>query len=473
MKLGIVAAVGAWLVAGALAAQSPDGPFDLVVANGRVMDPESNTDAIGHVGITGGTIRAVSASPLRGRASIDAAGLVVAPGFIDLHQHGHSPADYRRKAADGVTSALELEVGTADIDRWYGARAGTAAIHHGVSVGHIPVRMAVMNDPGDFLPSGPAASREATDDEVVQIRAGLGRGLARGAAGVGFGIAYTPGASRWEIAEMFEAAGAAGAPAYVHMRGGDVVAAFEEVLALAVASGAPLHVVHAQSSGGRQTPRLLRLLGLARGRGVDVTTEMYPYTASQTRIESALYDGWEKYPDERFQTLLWPATGERLTRESFAKYRQQGGSVISFGNTEDVVRGAITVPLTMVASDGSATHPRGTGTFARALGRYVREQNALTLMAALRKMTLMPAQRLEARVPAARNKGRIRAGADADITIFDPATVIDEATYEAPTRPSRGIVHVLVAGTPVVRDRAILEGAAPGQPLRAAVGDRP
>jgi N-acyl-D-aspartate/D-glutamate deacylase len=456
-----------------VAAQTPStGPYDIVIANGRVMDPESNTDGVRYVGVTGGSIRAISETPLQGRASIDATGLVVAPGFIDLHQHGQTAADYRRKAADGVTTALELEVGTADVDRWYDARAGKAAINYGASVGHIPVRMAVLNDPGEFLPSGPAANREASELEIAEIKAGLMRGLARGAVGVGFGIAYTPQAARWEIAEMFAVAGAVGAPAFVHMRGGDVIAAFEEVLALAVASGAPLHVVHAQSSGGRQTPALLRLVGRARGRGVDVTTEMYPYTASQTRIESALYDNWEQYTDERFQSLLWPATGERLTRETFAKYRKQGGSVISFGNTEEVVTGAVVDPLTMIASDGSATHPRGAGTFARVLGRYVREGGNLTLMNALRKMTLMPAQRLEARVPAAHNKGRLRVGADADITIFDPATVNDEATYEAPTRTSRGIVHVVVGGVAVVRDRQAVENAIPGQPVRAVVTPR-
>ena len=474
MKHLLPAACAALLAAVHLVAQAPTtGPFDLVIANGRVIDPESNTDAVRHVGISGGVVRAVSATPIQGRASIDARGLVVAPGFIDLHQHGQTSADYVRKAADGVTTALELEVGTANVDAWYAEREGKSAINFGASIGHIPVRMAVMKDAGSFLPSGPAANQEATALQIVDIKASLARGLARGAVGVGLGVAYTPQAARTEIADVFDVAGRVGSPVYVHMRGGDAIAAFEEVLALAAVTGAPLHVVHAQSSGGRQTPALLELVGRARGRGIDVTTEMYPYTASQTRIESALYDDWERYSDERFQTLLWPATGERLTRETFAKYRKQGGSVISFGNTEEVVMGAVADPLTMIASDGSATHPRGAGTFARVLGRYVRERGALPLMTAIRKMTLMPAQRLETRVRSARAKGRLSSGADADITIFDPATVIDDATYEAPARTSRGIVHVLVAGTAVIRDGRVVEGAVPGKPLRADSAARP
>ena len=467
VKRSVLVACCALLSALPLLAQAPAEPFDLVIANGRLIDPETNTNGVRFIGITGGTVRAVSETTLQGRATIDARGLIVAPGFIDLHQHGQTAADYLRKAADGVTTALELEVGTADIDAFYDSRAGKSAINFGATIGHIPVRMAVMKDPGSFLPSGPAANQEATALQLVDIKAGLARGLARGAVGVGLGVAYTPQAARTEIMEVFEVAASVGSPIYVHMRGGDPIAAFEEVLALAAATGAPLHVVHAQSSGGRQTPALLQLLGRAHGRGIDVTTEMYPYTASQTRIESALYDDWERFTDERFQTLLWPATGERLTRETFAKYRKQGGSVISFGNTEEVVIGAVADPLTMIASDGSATHPRGAGTFSRVLGRYVRERGALSLTTAIRKMTLMPAQRLEGRVHGARAKGRIGPGADADITVFDPATVVDEATYEAPARASRGIVHVLVAGTPVIRDSKIVEGAFPGRALRA------
>ena len=456
------------LFSAAIAARQASTTYDVVFSGGRTIDPDSGLDAIRHVGITGGTIRAVSATPLQGRVTVDAGRLVVAPGFVDLHQHAHTPDAYRLKAADGVTTAFELEVGVGDVDAWYSERNGTATINYGASIGHIPVRMKVMGDPGDFLPSGAAAQREATDAEVEQIKAGIRRGLARGAVGVGFGIAYTPQAARTEILDVFAEAGRAGAPAFVHMRGGDALASTQEVLASAVLTGTPLHIVHVQSTGGRQTGNVLRLIAMARERGVDVTTEMYPYIASATRIESALYDNWQQFPDTRFQTLLWPATGERLTRELFAKYRAIGGTVISFGNTEDVVSLAVGHPLTMIASDGSLLHPRGSGTYARVLGRYVREQKALTLVDALRKMTIMPARRLEKLIPAMQRKGRLAVGADADITVFDPERVIDVATFEQPATGSAGIQHVLVAGTFVVRDGTPV-AALPGQAMRGAI----
>lgn len=451
---------------GAVALGQGAASYDLVLAGGRVIDPGSGLDAVRHVGIAGGSVRAVSASPLQGRVTIDAAGLVVAPGFVDLHQHGHTPEDYQLKAADGVTTAFELEIGVNDIDAWYAARSGKSAINYGASVGHAAVRMKVMGDPGAFLPSGPAGTREATAAELEQIKTGVRRGLERGAVGVGLGIAYTPVATHTEILDVFAEAGRAGAPVFVHMRDGDAVAATHEVLALALATGTPLHVVHVQSTGRRQTADILRLIGMARHRGFDVTTEMYPYTAGSSKIESTRFDNWEQFPDERFQDFLWPATGERLTRELFAKYRKIGGPVVQFGNTEEVVSLAIAHPLTMVASDGGPAHPRGSGTYARVLGRYVREQKALTLVDALRKMTIMPARRLEKLIPAMQRKGRISVGADADITIFDPERVIDAATYEAPATASIGMRHVLVGGTFVVRDARLQAGAFPGQAIR-------
>ena len=155
--------------------------YDAVITNGRVMDPESGLDAVRNVGILAGKIRAISTGSLVGKTKIDAKGLVIAPGFIDLHQHGQDAENDKVKAADGVTTSLELEVGVADVDSWYAARAKNALINFGASVGHIPVRMAVMHDPGGLLPAGDAAHRPATAAELEQIQAGIEKGLHRGA----------------------------------------------------------------------------------------------------------------------------------------------------------------------------------------------------------------------------------------------------------------------------------------------------
>ena len=454
--------------------------YDIVILNGRVMDPESSVDAVRNVGITGGTIRAISGEALRGKRTIDAKGLVVAPGFIDLHSHGQDAENYRLKAMDGVTTALELEVGTADVDRWYAARAGKALIHCGVAVGHIPVRMKVMHDGGTFLPSGDAAHKSASDAEIEEFQRQIETGLQRGALAVGFGINYTAAASRWEILQMFRVAARFGAPCHVHIRHvglkepANSIQAVEEVIAASAITGAALHIVHISSMGLRATPRLLTMIAEAQAHGLDVTTECYPYTATCTRIESALYDeGWQQVWDMDYKDLEWVATGERLTAESFSRYRKTGGSVIGHAIPPDVALAAVASPLTMIASDGVLSHgkghPRSSGSYARVLGKYVREEKALTLMDALRKMTVMPAQRLEKRAPMMKNKGRIRAGADADLTLFDPERVIDKATYAEPARPSEGIPFVLVNGVVVVKDGKLQEGISPGRPVRAPV----
>lgn len=452
------------------------GVFDLVIENGRIVDPESGLDGVRNVGIRGGKIVAIDVNPLGGRRRIDARGLVVAPGFIDLHRHGQDAENYRHAALDGVTSVLELEVGAADIDGWYREREPGQLINYGVAIGHIPVRMAVMNDPGDFLPSGPAANRAATDAEVAEMRRRIEEGLRAGAVAVGFGTAYTPAASQWEVLEMFRAAGAARASAHIHVRSG--IQGVQEAIANAVVTGTPLHIVHINSTGGNNVGRMLQLIGEAQARGLDVTTEAYPYNRGSTRIESSLYDNWEKMSDEAIGQTIWVATGEFLTRESFARYRKIGGSVIQAPGRMENVQLAINSPLTMIASDGSRMkdgkgHPRSTGTYSQVLGRYVREAGTLTLMEALRKMTLMPARRLEARVPAMREKGRVRAGADADLVVFDPARVIDRSTYQQQALPPDGIVYVIVGGVEVVSRGQIVESVAPGRAIRAPRADGP
>ena len=421
------------------------------------------------------------------RDTVSARGLVVAPGFIDLHAHGQDSTNYAFLARDGVTTALELEVGTYPVAPWYARRAGKALVNHGVSVGHIAARRAmldadssaegseVISAAGQFVRAPIAPAR------LPELARRVDDGLRDGALGVGMGINYTPAATREEILHTFRAAAARRAPVFVHLRyaglleGAGGVVALQEVLADAAATGAPLHVVHVTSVGLAATPTLLALVDGARARGLDVTTEAYPYTAGATYLQSAIFDdGWQERLGISFGDILWPATGERLTAESFARYRRQGGLAVIFSIPESAADQAYRLPHVIVASDAGFTvangrpigHPRSAGTHARVLGRYVRERGVLSLMDAVRKMTLLPARRLEGLAPGMRRKGRVAVGADADLTVFDAARVIDRSTFEEPTQFSAGVVHVLVHGVPVVRGERLVPDVAPGRAVR-------
>ena len=465
MRTSIVRA----LAFGLLTSACSPGDYDIVIQGGRVMDPESGLDAVMNVGIRAGRIEAVTDDALTGARVIDAASFVVAPGFIDLHQHAQNRQAYALTVADGVTSTLELEVGTNDVAGWYLSREGGQLVNYGVSIGHVPVRMAVMGDAGDFLPSGPGGYGAASEDQISEMAGRIEEGLTQGAVAVGFGTAYTPAATMAEVETMFRISSRHGASAHIHTRGG--LDGLRETIATAARADVPLHVVHANSSGGARTTEYLDIIGRARTDGLDVTTEAYPYGAGMTAIESALFDSWETWSDDRFGTHQWVETGERLTRETFGRYRAEGGNIITHSRTEEMTLAAIANPITMIASDGfmqdGRGHPRTSGTYAKVLGRYVRDQGVVDLMDALRRMSLEPARRLEARVPQMREKGRVRVGADADITIFDPRTVIDRSTYVDATITSQGIEYVLVNGVLVIDGGELVEGVLPGEPIRA------
>ena len=464
----------------------PEAP-ELVFQDVRVMDPESGLDAVRYVGITDGTIVAISETPIEAPEVVDASGLVLAPGFIDLHAHGQDAVSNRLQALDGVTAALELELGVYPVADWIAAREGDAVIHYGASVGHLGARIKLFHDADlgswatlspertDLLTFSDFENKDTTDEERTRLKELMDRGLDEGGLGFGLGITYTPGASRSEIFEIFELASEQDVPLFLHTRSsssGGTLGAFQEGIANAAATGASLHFVHLNSSSGELAPTVLSLIRGARDRGIDITTEAYPYTAGSTRIESASYDNWEGRDDADFARLLWPATGERLTAESFARYREEGGWVISGGRSEETNAWIVAQPDVMVASDGipflyGPAHPRGAGTYSRILGHYSRDQQTIGLMDALKKMTLLPAQRLEQIAPVMRNKGRIRLGADADITLFDPERVLDRSTYEQGDIPSEGIVHVLVSGTFVVRNGELIEGVFPGRAIKS------
>ena len=472
MKFGL-----AVLFSAVLAAQAP---FDIVIAGGRVMDPESGLDAIRHIGIRGGKIAAISATPLQGRVVLDAIGRVVAPGFIDMHAHGQSAEANEYQAHDGVTTALELEVGVPEMGRFLQARTGKALLNFGATVSHGAVRTMSMrqfageraawqnSDEFSFEIMNKGRYSPLNDaEEYTLLGAAMERGLREGGLGLGVATQYYAAASREEIFKVFQMAQRWKVPVFTHVRS-MAPEAMQEVIANAAATGVPLHIVHVNSMSLGQLPFVLDLIESARKQGMDITTEAYPYTAASTFLESVMFDdGWQERLGIGYGDLQWQATGERMTAETFAKFRAKGGVVIMHMMKPEWIRRAMASPFVMIASDGMPysprAHPRSAGTFSRVLGLYAREEKVLSLMDALAKMTIMPAKRLEAIAPRMKDKGRIRIAADADITVFDAERVRDAATFEKGLAFSQGIHHVLVNGVAVVRDGKTVPNAFPGQ----------
>ncbi len=459
--------------------------YDVVLEGGRVMDPESGLDGVRNVGISGGRIARISTERLRGARVLDARGLIVAPGFIDLHQHAQDPASGRLKAFDGVTTALEMEIGVPDVAPFLARKKDHSLINYGTTASHPAARAAAfgapIREPVLVAPSGPATNDAATEEQVAQMEARLRSELDAGGLGIGMGIQYTPGASRLEVIRMFRVAAERRVPVFTHVRSfgriepGSSIEAVSEVLGAVAVTGASLQIVHVNSSCLADALECIALIGGARARGLDVTTEAYPYTAGMTYVNSALFNpGWREKLGVDYDALQLPDTGERLTKARFEALHASPEpiAVLLFANAQETVDSVIAQPLVSIASDGEDGHPRNAGTFSRILARYVRERGSLTLMDALRKMTIMPAQRLERSTPSAHAKGRLQEGADADVVAFDAATVSDRATYQSPREPSVGMRYVLVNGTVLIDRGTLVAGTFPGRAILPAHPDR-
>jgi hypothetical protein len=450
--------------------------FDVVVHGGRVIDPETHLDSVRDIGIRGGSIIRISSTPLQGRQILDATGLVVAPGFIDLHQHGQQPEDYRLKAFDGVTTALEMEIGTPDVADFLESRRGKSLINFGTTADYDAARSLAFGDPlppGTNLPqSGRATNAPASPTQIESLLSELQKQISTGALGIGMGIEYVPGASYDEVLQVFRLAAAEHLPVYAHLRSsgredpGSAISSVNEVIADAAITGAPIHIAHINSTCTKQAPECLSMIAGARAHGVDVTTEAYPYAAGMTQINSALFNqGWQEKLGITYSDLALPDTGERLTKQLFNEMHADPNPhlILLYKNDDATVDRTILDPLVMIASDGAIGHPREAGTFSRVLARYAREQESLSLMDAIEKMTLMPATVLTASTPAAARKGRLQVGADADIIAFDPRQIADRATYSQPSLPSVGMRFVIVHGEVIIADGELQPNAFPGQ----------
>ncbi|MDP2040254.1 MAG: amidohydrolase family protein [Algoriphagus sp.] len=460
--------------------------YDIILEGGRVIDPETKLDAVRNVGILNNRIAMISAEALKGKEIVNVSGLVVAPGFIDLHVHGRSNVEQEYQLHDGVTTALELEWGIENLKEWYASRNSKALINYGASVCWPYERFMAINKDQKVLnellqlSSGGQSDIASMQDRIqhtftmgieanqmTMVLENIKASLAEGGIGIGVPIGYLPTSKSEEMYQVFKLAGELNALVFTHVRQPDIIS-IQEVIADAMLTDAPLHIVHINSMSLGSIEMSLDMVRSAQQNKFDITTELYPYTAASTRLQSAMFtEGWQQRLGMSYGDLQWVDTGERLTKETFEAYRKTGGMVIMHMMKPEWIQRGIAAPGVMIGSDGmpysKLAHPRTAGTFSRVLGKYVREDQVLDLNTAIEKMTLLPAKRLEGIAPMMRFKGRIQVGADGDITIFDPNTIIDKATFEKGLEFSSGIEYVMVNGTFILKNGETVSNVFPGQ----------
>lgn len=497
----LCASIFLWATPSSAAAQT----YDVAINHGRVIDPETGLDAIRHIGIRAGHIQAISKTPLTAPQMLNAEGMVVAPGFIDLHSHTPTPLGQHYQLFDGVTTALELEAGHYPAAEFGVGIADQPLINFGASAGYIGMRIAekegVLVRGTDSLPKvlswegiktlwrlatqdlREALARTFTETASPKqrdaLRQRLHADLDAGALGIGLALDYISEAvGDEELAMIFAVAGERDVPVFVHIRRGinGDPSGLREVLGLARRFNTPLHICHITHNAIKNIELFLAEIAQARAEGLDVTTELLPFNAGSTTISAAVFErDWRTVFGIDYSDVQWAATGEWLTEESFQRYRreQPHGMVIHHYLQEVWAERALSEPGMIVVSDALPMEsidkkvPPHNGAFTKVLGHYVRERGVISLPEAIARMSLLPAQRLQSFAPTFAHKGRLQVGADADILVFDPATVINRASYAEPYQEAAGLQHIVVNGVPLVVDGALREGVYPGRRVTA------
>jgi N-acyl-D-aspartate/D-glutamate deacylase len=493
---------------------------DVVIINGRVIDPETHSDVVATVAIRDGVIVAIGDQVVEAPRTIDAKGLIVAPGFIDLHAHGQSlPAD-RMQAFDGVTTALELEIGNLNINTWYEQQAGTRVLNYGTSAAWIFARKATLVDmdvdpkltPLESLGAKADDMRwstdVATDAQVTQIVAMTRQAIDEGAVGIGIPNGYAPAAGVKEITHICQLAAALTCPTFSHVPFASnidpksAIESYIRIIGYAAATGAHMHICHLNSTSLQDIAFSVEILKKAQQAGLPITVEAYPYGTGSTVVGAGFFMD-PQFP-ERTGTP-YSAIELLKNRHRFADVeeviaaREDDPSALvlwhfldTVGNTRDHALLDLSVMYAggAIASDampwsqadgrlytGDAwpipdemtNHPRSSGTFTRFIHQWVVQRKVVPLMEAIEKSSLIPARILEKSVPAMQKKGRLQVGCDADIIVFNLATLQDKATFDCMNAPSTGMQYVLVNGEMVIDDGQLVLDARPGKAVRRPV----